>query len=485
MELVSRYASRKCEDSFATLVSRHINMVYSVALRQVGNAQQAEEITQAVFLTLAHKASRLPRGTVLSGWLFQTTRLTAANSQRSEFRRIRREHEAYMQSNLDQSGEDVWREIKPLFNDAIAELGRKDRDAVVLRFIEGKNLKEVGATLGLSEEAAKKRVSRAVEKLRIFFSTHGTEFSSDSLASVIEAKSVQAAPTALAGAILAQALHPTVVTSTTLLLMKSTMKLMAWAKLKTALITGSALLLAAGTITLITAAASNDQKPPAKQAVATPKSTTAKALVFRNQPSWNRNPDFEDVLADERLPFDVMPSAEMAATDFRAYGFVIIPGSQDRDFYRDYAANEPRFDTYVRNGGTLILELNNAENSGITLPGGGSIMKHPATDNLITVPDHPALASFSGKKIHANFASHCYLQGFPTNALILVVEIEGDQPAFDRPTYIEYPHGKGRVLAACQCFHDRDASHRGVLMPAVLTYAADKQWYTPAKAPKP
>src|ERR1041385_4537584 len=119
MELLSRYASCKCEESFASLVSRHINMVYSVALRQVANAQQAEEITQAVFLTLAHKAPRLGRGTVLSGWLFQTARLTAANFQRSEFRRIRREHEAYMQSNLDQSGEDVWREIKPLLNDAI------------------------------------------------------------------------------------------------------------------------------------------------------------------------------------------------------------------------------------------------------------------------------------------------------------------------------------------------------------------------------
>src|SRR5437773_9530666 len=100
MDLVREYASRKCEDAFTTLVSRHINMVYSVALRQVGNAQHAEEITQAVFLTLARKAPSLGQSTVLSGWLFRTARLSAANFQMSEVRRTRREHEALMQSNL-------------------------------------------------------------------------------------------------------------------------------------------------------------------------------------------------------------------------------------------------------------------------------------------------------------------------------------------------------------------------------------------------
>src|SRR6185436_8343248 len=87
LELVREYASRKCEDAFAALVSRHINMVYSVALREVANAHHAEEITQAVFLTLARKAASLRDGTVVSGWLFQTARLTAANFKRSEMRR--------------------------------------------------------------------------------------------------------------------------------------------------------------------------------------------------------------------------------------------------------------------------------------------------------------------------------------------------------------------------------------------------------------
>src|SRR5437588_980634 len=192
MDLVREYASRKCEDSFTTLVSRHINIVYSVALRQVGNAQHAEEITQAVFLTLARKAPSLRQGTVVSGWLFQTARLTAANFQRRELRRRHREHEAFMQSKLNEDTTDCWREISPLLNDAIASLGRKDRDAVVLRFIEGKNLREVGATLGVTEEAAKKRVSRGVERLRTFFGSRGARFSSDVLSGVIEAKAVHA-----------------------------------------------------------------------------------------------------------------------------------------------------------------------------------------------------------------------------------------------------------------------------------------------------
>src|SRR4051812_39467454 len=157
MELLQEYASRNAEEAFATLVSRHIGMVYSVALRHVGNAHQAQEITQAVFIILARKACSLRPGTVLSGWLFQTARLTAANSLRTEIRRMRREQEACMQSTLRENETDSWKQIAPLLDKAIADLGEADRNAVVLRFLEGKDLKEVGAALGTSEEAAKKR----------------------------------------------------------------------------------------------------------------------------------------------------------------------------------------------------------------------------------------------------------------------------------------------------------------------------------------
>jgi hypothetical protein len=253
-------------------------------------------------------------------------------------------------------------------------------------------------------------------------------------------------------------------------------------------VTGGALLLAAGTIGIITAAAgANDQKPAKENgANAAPATkTTPKALVFRNQPSWNRTPDFEDVLANERLNFEVKSSSEIAATDLAPYGFVIIPGSQGRDYYEDYVLNAARFDRYVRSGGTLVLELNGAEGRNITLPAGVTMAKHGALDNLILVADHPVLAQFSGKQIHANFASHGYLEGVPAGALVLVTEMVEEKAALDRPTFIEYSHGKGRVLAACQCFHDRDKSGRGVLMPSLVSYAAEKEWYKPTKQARP
>ncbi len=176
-QLLAGFARENSEAAFATLVQRHINVVYSTALRSTGNSHAAEEITQAVFIILARKANNLSRKIVLSGWLYQTTRLTAANFLRTEIRRQKREQEAYMQSTLNESEPEVWRQIAPLLDDAISRLGEKDRNAVVLRFFENKNLREVGAALGASEDAAKMRVNRALEKLRKFFTKRGVTLS--------------------------------------------------------------------------------------------------------------------------------------------------------------------------------------------------------------------------------------------------------------------------------------------------------------------
>src|SRR5688572_1664410 len=167
--LLRQYAENHSDEAFAALVTRHINLVYSVALRCVGDPHLAEEVAQAVFILLAKKAAQLRHDKALSSWLFQTTRLTASNFIRGETRRHRREQEAHMQSVLNDPGNDVWPRIAPLLDDAVAGLSEKDRDAIVLRFYEGRSLREVGAVLGASEAAAEKRVSRAVEKLRTFF----------------------------------------------------------------------------------------------------------------------------------------------------------------------------------------------------------------------------------------------------------------------------------------------------------------------------
>jgi RNA polymerase sigma factor (sigma-70 family) len=231
MELLREYASQNSETAFAMLVSRHIDMVYSVSWRRTGNHHQSEEITQTVFVLLARKAGSLRPGTVLSGWLFHTARLTAANFIRTEIRRTRREQEAFMQANAEENQTAVWERIAPLLDDAIAALGEKDRDAVVLRFVKGKDYPEVGKALGTTPEAAQVRVSRAVEKLRKIFGKRGVALSGAALGGAISANSVQAAPAGLAVAITSAAVQGTALTASTLTLAKGTLSVMAWAKI--------------------------------------------------------------------------------------------------------------------------------------------------------------------------------------------------------------------------------------------------------------
>jgi len=223
-----------------------------VAARQVGNPHHAEEITQAVFIILAKKAAQLRHDKALSSWLFQTTRLTANNFIRSEIRRHRREEEAYMQSVLDEAGAGVWPKIAPLLDAAIAGLREKDRQAIVLRFYEGRNFREVGLALGASEDAAEKRVSRALEKLRNFFAKRGVSSTTAILAGAISANSVQAAPVMLAKSVSAVAVAKGAAAgTTTLTLVKGALKIMAWTKAKTLIVASACVLLAAGTTTVV------------------------------------------------------------------------------------------------------------------------------------------------------------------------------------------------------------------------------------------
>jgi RNA polymerase sigma factor (sigma-70 family) len=196
--LLKEYIEHGSEEAFATLVARHVNKVYSIALRHTRNAHQAEEITQAVFVILARKSRQLGERVILSGWLCRTARLSAVTFVRSEIRRTRREQEAHMQNLLNESESEVWPQIAPLLDAAMAGLSEADHDAVALRFFDGKSMKEIGAVLGASEDAAKVRVSRAVEKLRIFFTRRGIVCSAAALTAAISANAVHAAPVGLA-----------------------------------------------------------------------------------------------------------------------------------------------------------------------------------------------------------------------------------------------------------------------------------------------
>jgi RNA polymerase sigma factor (sigma-70 family) len=249
--LLREFAAAGSETAFAALVERHVNLVYSTALRRTGNPHAAQEIAQAVFIVLARKAKSLGAKTVLAGWLFQTARLTAANYLRGEIRRQRREQEAYMQSTLNEPETDAWRQIAPLLDEAMGRLGERDRNAVVLRFLENKSLAEVGAALGASEDAAKMRVNRALERLRKIFTKRGVDSTAAIIAGAVSANSVHAAPTGLAATISATAVKGTAVAATVSSLVRGTLKIMTYAKLKLAIGISAAILLAGGVATVV------------------------------------------------------------------------------------------------------------------------------------------------------------------------------------------------------------------------------------------
>jgi len=251
--LLRQYAEKDSEAAFAALTERHVNLVYSTALRRIGSAHAAEEITQAVFIVLAKKAGALSSKTILSGWLYHTTRLTAANFLRSEIRRQQREQEAHMQSVLNEPPDDeTWTQIAPLLEDAMAKLGERDRDVLVLRFFENKNLREIGAAIGSNEDAAKMRVHRALEKLRKTLGKLGVRSTTAVIAGAVSAHSMHAAPLGLAKTISAVAIAKEVAVAggSTMALAKGVLKVMAWTKAKIAVVVGVSLLLAAGTTTV-------------------------------------------------------------------------------------------------------------------------------------------------------------------------------------------------------------------------------------------
>jgi RNA polymerase sigma factor (sigma-70 family) len=251
LTLLREFARNNSETAFAEIVSRHVNLVYSVALRQTRDSHLAEEITQAVFIILARKADSLGDKTILPGWLCRTARYASANALTIQRRRHQREQEAHMQSILNEPENETWPHIAPLLDGAMDKLGQKDHDALVLRFFENKNFAEVGAALGASEDAAKMRVNRALEKLRKFFTKRGVVSTTAIIAGTISANSVQAAPVALAKSVTAVAIAKGAAASaSTLTLIKGALKLMAWTKAKTAIVVGVSVLLTAGTATV-------------------------------------------------------------------------------------------------------------------------------------------------------------------------------------------------------------------------------------------
>jgi RNA polymerase sigma factor (sigma-70 family) len=197
-ELLREFARTNSEAAFAELVKRHVNLVYSAALRQVnGDEHLAKDVAQMVFTDLARKADSLARRETLTGWLYTSAHFAAAKIVRGENRRRDRE-EKFMREPIQESAPDAdWEKLRPTLDDAMHELKETDREAVLLRYFENRQFAEVGAKLGLNENAARMRVERALEKLRGIFAKRGVT-TATALASVISANAIQIAPANLA-----------------------------------------------------------------------------------------------------------------------------------------------------------------------------------------------------------------------------------------------------------------------------------------------
>ena len=217
-ELLSRYRESRCEGAFSELVERHIDFVYSAACRQVaGNCDLAKDVAQQVFIELAQKAGSLSDATVLTVWLYTRTRFSASKALRSEQRRHVREEKASMEFQAP-TPEPDWNELQPVLDTVMHELDERDRTAVLLRYFERRSLADVGARLGLTEDAVRMRLGRALDKLRHLLARRGITSTTAGLAGLLAQQSVMAAPAGLALNIAGTALASASVTTTSLTL---------------------------------------------------------------------------------------------------------------------------------------------------------------------------------------------------------------------------------------------------------------------------
>jgi RNA polymerase sigma factor (sigma-70 family) len=205
-ELLQAYAEKRSEAAFTELARRHLDFVYSVARRMAREEAAARDVTQGVFMALAKDARKLAGRPVLAGWLHRTAQNLASSAIRTEARRRAREEEAAVMNETLPESTDLWEQIAPQLDGAIGQLREKDRDALLLRYFHDKSIREVAGALATTEEAAQKRVNRALERLRKILARNGVAAGTGGLAASIAANSVQAAPMNLAQGILAEGL---------------------------------------------------------------------------------------------------------------------------------------------------------------------------------------------------------------------------------------------------------------------------------------
>lgn len=322
MRLLRRYVEEGSQEAFAELVSRHVNWVYGVCRRRVSDPALAEDVTQAVFIVLARKAGSMPEATVLAGWLMRTAGYASSDALKREARRRRHEREAArMQSEqATMAGDPVeTADLMPRVDAALATLSTSDRAAITLRFYGHKSLAEVATALGVSEEAAKKRVARGLEKLRSRLGVRAGAVTAATLGALILTATVEAAPAGVQAT--AAAAGAAGQTGAAVAIAKGAMNLMAWAKLKlAAALVGAALIggmVGAGATTLA-------RHPSASTPTASPAPTPVAAA-----PTPPPTPSLAAQSVDDSFPLDA-DAAGVLKIDRRLLRFTDTGGAHRR-----------------------------------------------------------------------------------------------------------------------------------------------------------
>jgi RNA polymerase sigma factor (sigma-70 family) len=208
-ELLHRYAEESSEAAFTELVQRHLGFVYAAALRQLGGAtHRAEEVTQSVFIDLARKSATLSRRTEIVGWLYTSTHYAAAKLKRTEQRRQQREEEAHAMNEtpFDHADSSDWDRLRPVLDEAMHALGTDDRTALLLRYFQDRRFAEVGSHLGLTEDAARMRVDRALDKLRALLARRQITSTTAALGLILASQPGVAVPASLLASVTGAAL---------------------------------------------------------------------------------------------------------------------------------------------------------------------------------------------------------------------------------------------------------------------------------------